>query len=182
MFETDYRRMSTERLDLVQLSADHVQALADGNPEPVERLLNARFQTPYAPPPLMDDALPFIAGWLHDHPDSTWWQPWFFADRALGLVIGSAGFSGPSESHALQLGYAVYPAFHGKGYAAEAATALVRAAWSDPCISAIQATIPPWNSQSIRVAEKIGMTAVGTGMDDEVGQIIIYEICRPART
>jgi ribosomal-protein-alanine N-acetyltransferase len=141
----------------------------------VEALLDATFKKPYAPPPLMDDALPFICGWLHDHPGDIWWQPWFFANRNEKAIVGSAGFSGPSETGALQLGYAIYPEHQRRGYATEAAGALIELAWTDARVTAIQATIPPWNTASIRVAVKLGMLPVGEGEDDEVGRIIIYE-------
>ena len=178
MFEDRRWRLSTERLDLVQLLADDVRALVDGQPEPVEALLGAAFRRPYAPPPLMEDALPFICGWLNDHPGDIWWQPWFFANRNQRAIVGSAGFSGPSQTGALQLGYAVYPEHQGHGYATEAAAALIGLAWTDARVTAVQATIPPWNAESIRVAEKLGMLPVGEGEDDEVGRIIIYEIRR----
>ena len=172
-------RLSTERLDLVQLQVDDVQELVDGKPEQVEALLDADFSRPYVPPPLMEDALPFICGWLHDHPGDIWWQPWFFANRNQRKIVGSAGFSGPGETGALQLGYAIYPEHQGRGYATEAAAALVELAWTDARVTAIQATIPPWNAASIHVAEKLSMLPVGEGEDDEVGRIIIYEIRRP---
>lgn len=178
MADRERWRISTDRLELVQLLAQDVQALADGHPERVETLLGASFPVPFQPPPLMDDAIPFIAGWLLDHPSDSWWQPWFFKVRELAVIAGSAGFSGPSESGALQLGYAVYPAYQGRGYATEVGEALITAAWTDQRISSVQATIPPWNTESIRVAEKLGMRAVGEGQDDEVGTIVIYEITR----
>jgi [ribosomal protein S5]-alanine N-acetyltransferase len=178
MSEDRHWRLSTARLDLAQLRVDEVRALVEGKPEQVEALLGAAFRTPYAPPPLMDDALSFICGWLNDHPSDFWWRPWFFADRNQKQIIGSAGFSGPSETGALQLGYAIYPEHQGRGYATEAAAALVKFAWTDPGVIAVQATIPPSNSDSIRVAEKLGMVPFGEGEDDEVGKIIIYEIRR----
>jgi [ribosomal protein S5]-alanine N-acetyltransferase len=182
MAQDRHWRISTRRLDLIQLSMQEIQALVEGDPEPTERLLDATFRKPYAPPPLMDDALPFICGWLHDHPGDLWWQPWFFADRAQREIVGSAGFSGPSESGSLQLGYAVYPDYQGRGYATEVAASLLQAAWTDPRITAVQATIPPWHSQSIRVAEKTGMITVGEGEDDDVGKIVIYEIRRARKS
>jgi RimJ/RimL family protein N-acetyltransferase len=171
-------RLATERLDLVQLLLEDVRALVDGEAAQVEALLGALFTRPYAHPPLMDDALPFLCGWLNDHPDDLWWRPWYFADRNQRRIVGSAGFSGPSDTGSLQLGYAIYPEHQGRGYATEAAEALVKVAWTDPRITAIQATIPPWNIESIRVAEKLGMLPVGEGEDDEVGKIIIYELHR----
>jgi RimJ/RimL family protein N-acetyltransferase len=176
--QAEHRRITTERLDIVQLSVPDVEALIDGRPQQVERLLNASFPKPFVPPPLMDDALPFICDWLRDHPNGHWWKPWFFAERERRMIAGSAGFSGPSECGALQLGYAVYPEYQKLGYATETARALIQEAWTDASITAVQATIPPWHADSIRVAEKLGMTAVGETTDDEVGKIIVYEITR----
>jgi RimJ/RimL family protein N-acetyltransferase len=179
MTQVEHRRLCTDRLLIDQISIADIQALVDGNPEQVEGLLEASFPQPYTPPPLMDDALPFICGWLHDHPNDHWWKPWFFADRERRIIVGSAGFSGPSQSGALQLGYTVYSEYKGLGYTTEAVQALLRETWSDASITAVQATIPPWHADSIRVAEKLGMAPVGETSDDEVGKIIVYEIARP---
>jgi RimJ/RimL family protein N-acetyltransferase len=172
-------RIKTDRLDLVQLSVSDIQLLVDEKPEELAHLLDASFPLPFNLPPLTDDAIPLICSWILDHPGAHWWQPWFFSQREQRLILGLAGFSGPNESGALQIGYSVYPEHQGRGYATEAAGALIDLAWADSSITAIQATIPPWNAASLRVAEKLGMIVVGEGLDDEVGKILIYEISRP---
>jgi RimJ/RimL family protein N-acetyltransferase len=172
-------RINTDRLDIVQLSVSDIQLLVDGRPEHVEQMLEASFPRPFSLPPLMGEALPFICGWILEHPGAHWWQPWFFAQRERRLILGLAGFSGPNELGVLQLGYSVYREHQGHGYATEAAAALIKLAWADSSITAIQATIPPWNAESLRVADKLGMSVVGEGTDDEVGKILIYELLRP---
>ncbi len=73
-----------------------------------------------------------------------------------GTFIGRAGWS-PWEEDSLEIGYAVKPQFWNKGYASEAAVALM--AWAKvhrPRESLVGFALPG-NVASRRILEKIGM-------------------------
>ncbi len=53
-------------------------------------------------------------------------------------------------------GYAVVPSARGRGYAAEALTALTEFGWTVPGLERIALYIEPWNAASIRTAERAG--------------------------
>ncbi|WP_207764775.1 GNAT family N-acetyltransferase [Hyphococcus luteus] len=87
---------------------------------------------------------------------------WVLVERDSGAVIGEIGLADfkrdltPSIKGMPELGYALAPSAHGKGYASEAARAVV--AWGDQHLSedTMSCIISPENLASIRVAEKCG--------------------------
>jgi RimJ/RimL family protein N-acetyltransferase len=76
------------------------------------------------------------------------------------------------------LGYAIYPRVEGRGYATEATRALIAWALDQVGVAAVRATIPPWHTPSLRVAQKAGMRQVGTARDEEVGEVLVFEAQR----
>jgi RimJ/RimL family protein N-acetyltransferase len=87
---------------------------------------------------------------------------WAIEDKSFGRFIGEAGFADfkrditPSLGDDPEIGWALTPAAHGKGYATEIVTALVE--WGDANLSSKRTVclIHPDNSPSIYVAKKCG--------------------------
>jgi RimJ/RimL family protein N-acetyltransferase len=87
---------------------------------------------------------------------------WAIEDKSFGRFIGEAGFADfkrditPSLGDDPEIGWALTPAAHGKGYATEIVTALVE--WGDANLSLKRTVclIHPDNSPSIYVAKKCG--------------------------
>jgi RimJ/RimL family protein N-acetyltransferase len=98
---------------------------------------------------------------------------WAVAERSSGRYVGEVGFADfkrapfPSIDGIPELGWALAPAFHGKGYATEALAAAV--AWGDLRFSQARTVciIHRHNHRSFRVAEKLGyqavLSAIGSG-------------------
>ena len=169
--------IATERLDLSPLAADAIEALLAGDRARLDALTGAAFPTPLRPPPLMEDALPFIRDRLLAEPDEAAWWSWLLVRRDTGRAVGSVGLGGsPDAEGVVVVGYAVYPEFQGQGFTTEATRALVAWALAQPGARLVRATIPPENAPSRRVAEGAGLRQVGTGWDDEVGEVLVYEV------
>lgn len=84
-------------------------------------------------------------------------------ERDTGLWLGRIGPWQPEGWPGTEVGWALHPDAHGKGYAFEAASACMRYAheilgWTD-----IIHTIDPANIPSIRLAEKLGSRHRGPG-------------------
>ena len=174
-------RLSTDRLELLPLTADDLDALIRRDRSQLEAATGARFPDPLLPPPLMDDALPFMRDRLRAEPGELGWWAWLIIARATREAVGSVGLGGrPDDEGTVVLGYAVYPAFEGRGYATEAAQPLVTWALGQIGATRVRATIPPGNTPSLRVAEKLGMRQAGTSQDDEVGEVLVFEAHRQA--
>ena len=90
-------------------------------------------------------------------------------ERQSGRFIGEAGFHDmrreitPSIEGTLEAGWALMPAYHGRGYGLEAMQALV--GWAEESFPGRRMTciIEPENSASIRVATRLGFAECGTG-------------------
>ncbi|MFE3460099.1 GNAT family N-acetyltransferase [Nocardiopsis aegyptia] len=59
------------------------------------------------------------------------------------------------------VGYAVAPSARGRGVAADALAALTDFGWSFPELFRIEAYIEPWNTASVRTAERVGYVREG---------------------
>jgi len=90
---------------------------------------------------------------------------WVIADRATGRFLGEAGFADfrreiePALDDIPEIGWALLPSAHGRGYATEAAGAAI--AWIEGQLGPIRTAciIAPENGPSIRVAERCGYRA-----------------------
>ncbi len=101
---------------------------------------------------------------------------WLVEARDSGQAIGEVGFSDfkrviePSIKGEPEIGWALTPSVHGKGYASEAALAAV--AWGDKNFKAkrMSCIIDPEHAASIRIAEKCGFkkTGVATYHDEDI--------------
>ena len=107
-------------------------------------------------------------------------EPWLM--RLIVLrhgrdVVGDAGFHGPPDAEGrLELGYQVLPAHRRRGYATEAAVALIGWAHSEHGINRFVASVAPDNVASRRVVGKLGFTQTGTRMDEVDGPELVFEL------
>lgn len=84
-------------------------------------------------------------------------------ERDSGAVVGWCGLWRLTETGETEVGYAITRSRWGKGYATEAAFAVVDNAFRDLGFEEIVAVAYPENSASIRVMEKLGMSFVRIG-------------------
>lgn len=171
--------LSTPRLELVPFTADAIDALLAGDESRLSILTGATFPAPLRPPPLLEDVLPLVRTRLRQDPATLGWWTWLTVEKATGRVTGASGFGGPpDEDGAVMIGYATYPGANGRGFASEAAEALVRWALGQAGVIRVCASIPPDNTAARRVAERIGMRVAGTVWEEEIDEVLLYEIGR----
>lgn len=77
------------------------------------------------------------------------------------ILIGHIGFHKYFGNHTYEIGWVFNPKFYNKGYASEAAYAVLRYAFEKLGLHRIIATCQPENPASYRVMEKIGMRREG---------------------
>ena len=170
--------LATERLRLAPFTAGALDALIDGDRMRLEALTGARFPEPLVAPPLMSDALSSMRDELMKPGAWPGWGPWLVSARTTSEAIGCVGLGAPDERGRVVLGYAIYPSFEGLGYATEATRALITWSLEQVGVAAVRATIPPWHTPSLRVAQKAGMLQVGAAHDEEVGEVLVFELQR----
>jgi len=154
----------TERLELTPLPGPALDALLARDAGTLERLTGARFAEPAAPP-YMAEALPVVRDRLRVAPDEVRWWNWLAVRGEGREAVGSVAFAGPPDRDgAVLIGYAMYPAFEGRGYATEAVRAMIAWAFAQPGVREVRALAPVWNTPALRVAENVGFQWSSAGL------------------
>jgi len=118
--------------------------------------------------------------WLARVRASTVADPWThgfcIVDRATSAIIGSCGYKGPPDPDGVvEIAYGVDPDYQGRGYATEAARALVDFAFDNGGVRIIRAHTLPGNGASAQVLTKCGFEQVGEVVDPEDGLVWRWE-------
>lgn len=90
--------------------------------------------------------------------DGDYWQ--LAVERASdpGRVIGDVYFTIKSTGNAAgEIGWILHPDHTGKGYMAEAATAVLKIAFDDLGLHRVRAVLDPRNDASVALCERLGM-------------------------
>jgi len=109
-------------------------------------------------------------------PPDPWVDGFAVVHRDGGVIIGNAGFKGPPDQGGMvEIAYGIVPAFEGRGFATEAATALVAFAFASERVRLVRAhTLPAYNA-STRVLAKCGFHFVGDVVDPDDGPVWRWE-------
>jgi [ribosomal protein S5]-alanine N-acetyltransferase len=100
-------------------------------------------------------------------PDS-WKFGFAIVHQVDNIVIGLCGFAGPPDSDgAVEIAYSIAPAYQRKGFATEAAAALVDFASRSGRVTIVRAHTLPEMSPSTSVLEKCGFRKAGEIFDSE---------------
>jgi ribosomal-protein-alanine N-acetyltransferase len=119
----------------------------------------------------VDDALRFI-NWVTSYQQENGFSRWAVLEKSTGKIIGSCGFARLTETGEIELGYLFAREVWGKGFATEAAGAILRYGFENLKFPEVIALTDPEHTASQRVLEKIGFTCRGIerydGDDDQV--------------
>jgi RimJ/RimL family protein N-acetyltransferase len=95
-------------------------------------------------------------------------------------LVGNAGFHGPPDAGGLaEIGYEVVPSQRRKGYASEAAVALMDWAATRHGVRRFRASVGPWNKPSLGLVRSLGFKRVGVQIDEVDGKELVFELDRP---
>jgi GNAT superfamily N-acetyltransferase len=154
----DRTTVGTERLDLVLLSATAAAVLPLDRAE-AARLIGSHLPDDWPGADLLD-ILPLQAA----APPAV--QPfgiWLIVERETNTVVGDIGFLGPPLDGRVELGFSVLPDRRRRGYASEAARAMVDWAMRQPTVDAVVARSEVTNDASARTLTAAGFTRLGEG-------------------
>lgn len=168
--------ISTPRLRLLPFSPTHLLALYDGVPQFESQtgwIAGVGLREFF----VSDDVSPDWIARLREKRDP---DPWVYGFAVVdphsekgNLVIGAASFKGPpDEEQTVEIAYGIISDYQGRGYATEAATALVRFAIDSGNVRVIRAHTLSTNRASQRVLEKCGFECVGEVVDPEDGPVL----------
>lgn len=120
------------------------------------------------------------ADWLLRVEAATSPDPWVHGFsmvlQADDTTVGSCGFKGPPTDGAVEIAYGVEPEHQGKGYATEAAAALLAYALRQSDVKIVRAHTLPETNSSTRVLTKCGFKKLGEVIDSEDGLVWRWEV------
>jgi RimJ/RimL family protein N-acetyltransferase len=138
--------LSTDRLTLRPWSVDEIAAVVDGR------------RLPHWADDFPAEGDVVIAGFVAEHPQMLGeYGQRQIIERSTGLVVGSIGLMWPATDGAVEFGYGVVASRRGRGYASEAARAVVAFAFTAPGVHTVHAGVELSNPASARVLEKAGL-------------------------
>lgn len=96
--------------------------------------------------------------------------------NASRTVVGLAGFHGePDDTGAVEVSYAIDPAFRRRGFAQASLAAAIKWAHASGSVRLIRASVSPLNEPSRAVLEHGGFALIGEQWDNVDGQELVYE-------
>ena len=150
-------RLATDRLELKPLPAQVAAALPEHR-EAAHRTLGTRLSGEWPGPGLVG----ILGRQAAASADEECFGIWVMIERSSETVVGDAGFHGPPNAAGMvEIGYSVIPSRRRRGYATEAARALVEWAYLQPNVHVIVAGCDPDNLPSIGTLERIGFGRAG---------------------
>ena len=109
---------------------------------------------------------------------SPWTHGFTTVERAANAPVGGCGFKGPPDDEGMvEIAYGINEAHRGRGYATEAAAALVEYALGAGA-RVVRAHTRPENGASARVLERCGFTHLDEVVDPEDGLVWRWELRR----
>lgn len=112
---------------------------------------------------------------LTSTPPSPWTHGFTVREIPSGKAVGSCGYKGPPDAAgAVEIAYAIEPACQGRGYAREAAAALVQFAYQSGARTLLAHTLTG-HSPSTSVLKSCGFELIGEVVDPEDGPVWRWE-------
>ena len=169
-------RSDSKRVEVVQLSAATLKALADGDLA-AANLASSVPLTAYFVDPESRGLWRRRSRQVEADPESAAWVTGVIWDAQRRVAVGRAGYHGPPDAAGMvEIGYAVDPAHRRQGYARAALEALLDRAGREPEVRTVRASIRPDNTASHRLVAQYGFVEVGEQWDEEDGLETIYEV------
>jgi ribosomal-protein-alanine N-acetyltransferase len=168
----------TERLQLVPFDPAAIRRLIEGDRPEAERVLGRILPDEFPNSDELEGFLPIQLHRMEQSPRRRAWMARLTVSRPDG-VVGHCGFHGPPEMIGrAEIGYTVFEPFRGRGFAKEAAGALVRWAFEQG-EKKVFATVSPNNAPSLAVVRALGFQQTGTQQDEVDGLELVFTIDAP---
>ena len=165
----------TERLRLVPITLEAIEAVLDHDQPRAEALVGAAFPPGWPNDPLLDVGFPYSREAIRAAPDVRLWGDSLVILRDQPRVVGSVVFHGHPSDGIAEIGYAIEERSRGVGLATEATRVCVEWALAQAGITAIRATTFPWHIASLGVIRNLGMCQVATRDHDTLGELLVFE-------
>jgi [ribosomal protein S5]-alanine N-acetyltransferase len=169
----------TERLVLEPIDPEVIRLLIRGDRAAAQQEAARKFPDEFPTADELAGFLPIQLKRMEDHPHRRGWMARLMVSRD-GEVIGHCGFHGPPDIIGrAEIGYTVFKPFRGRGFAKEAAEALIQWAFTLG-EERVFASVSPDNGPSLAVIRHLGFVQVGSQEDEVDGLELVFAIERPS--
>jgi RimJ/RimL family protein N-acetyltransferase len=158
-----------------------IEAMLDGRRDDAAALLNVELPEEFPE----EGERGFLGYRLRQMLEDSRWETWCPNAVVLdGALIGHAGYHGPpgvnsaNNEEAVELGYKIFPAWRGNGYATQAVVMLMDQAQERAGIRHYVLSVSPDNAPSLAIVHKLGFVKTGEHMDEEDGLEHVFELER----
>jgi ribosomal-protein-alanine N-acetyltransferase len=169
--------MQTPNINLLPQTPEHLRALLEGA-DVFERQFGIR---------VADGVRDFLTGpevsadflaRLNGSAATDSWKDGFAVVHVVdNIIIGLCSFTGPpSVDETVEIAYGIAPGYGSRGYASEAARALIAYAFGSGRVRTIGAHTLPEHNASTSVLLKCGFTLIGEVTNDEDGVVWRWEM------
>jgi len=169
--------MQTTNLSLLPHTPDHLRALLEGS-DVYERRFSIKIADGVrgflTGPEVSADFLARLNGSAAADP---WRDGFAVVHVADNIIIGLCSFNGaPGPDETVEIAYGIAPGYRARGYASEAAQALIAYAFASGRVRTIRAHTLPQQNASTRVLVKCGFVLIGEVTHSEDGAVWRWEI------
>ena len=167
--------LRTERLVLLPITRDLVEAVIAADRAEAERIVGAKFPDLWPGRALVERAFSCPIEKLRRDPEAWLWGARVLVTKDEPIVVGSVVLNGRPDGGLVEVAYGVDEAWQGRGFATEGTGAVVGWALEQHEVKRVQACTFPWHRASQKVLERIGMHRVGVRETDMFGELVVYE-------
>src|ERR671920_440773 len=172
----DASSIRTHSLRLIAVEPFHVEALSRDKRELAEVLGVA---VPEGWPQFPEAFSSPDGGPRRSERPPTDWRDYFFVHQRGGSLVGNGGFTGdPDDSGVVEIGYEIAPEHRNRGFATEAARAMIGYAFAHEEVRAVVAHTLAETNASNAVLRKAGMSFEAEVDDPEVGKVWRWRISK----
>jgi len=172
--------INTNRLELVSIGTEKIEALLSGDKVRAERICGFQIQNEHM---FSNSLLQMRLKQMQVNPEV---QPWLLRAIVIKqsqIMCGHIGFhSAPAPDDlqdlavdGVEMGYAIGKDFRKEGYAKEAAIALIKWAFENHHQKCFILSIAPENVASLAIAHSMGFKEIGSHIDEEDGLELYFE-------
>ena len=150
--------ISTRRLQLLALLPAEIEALVVRDAARASQLLGARFPDGFPDDAAARSGLSWHLRHLRADATEVPWRIRVMVEVDSGMVIGSINAKGPPDPRGdVEIGWGVSTTHRRRGFAFEAAGAVIGWSTGQPRVRTVSARVPDDNEASGRLAAKLGM-------------------------
>jgi len=151
--------LETDRLALVALLPEEIEALLSGDVERAGLLAGVGFPRGWPDDRDARDGLSWHLRALRADEAEVPWRIRVILERSSKTVVGSINLKGPpNDDGDVEIGWGIVEHRRRRGYAFEAAAAVLAWLVRQPGVHSVSATVPDENHPSQRLAAKLGLT------------------------